>query len=107
MAIGLKEMRTAEKAAQVTWNGEVVDFAYRPGEFTTELLETVSEEANAENVAGVAEMMVPLLVWWDVLDEEGNRLPTDLATLKRVPLDFLNKLNDAIGRDMRPPESAS
>ena len=107
MAIGLKQMKEIEKSAQVVWAGEVVDFAYRPGEFTTELLETVNREADAENLAGVAEMMESLLVWWDVLDEEGNRLPTNLETLKRVPLEFLNKLNDAIGQDMRPPESAS
>ena len=52
-------------------------------------------------------MMQSLLVWWDVLGDDGNRLPTDLETLKRVPLEFLNKLNEAIGQDMRPPESAS
>lgn len=107
MGIGLKKMKEAVKASQVIWGDDVVDFAYRPGEFTTELLEAVNNAAEEENLAAVAEMMESLLVWWDVLDDDGNRLPTDLATLKRVPLEFLNKLNDAIGRDMRPPESAS
>ena len=105
MAVSLTKMRNTTKSAQVTWEEDVVDFGYHPAAFTTELVEEVTSEAEGNNLHGVAKMMEPILDWWDVLDDDGNRLPTDLATLRAMPLPFLMRLVDAIGGDMRPPAS--
>lgn len=105
MAVSLTKMRQSIRTAQVTWEEDVVDFGYKPAMFTTELVEEVTSEAQANNLHGVAEMVEPLLEWWDVLDDEDNRLPTDLETIKSMPLTFVMGIVDVIGGDMRPPES--
>lgn len=106
MALSLKKMQETVKTAQVTWEEDVVDFGYHPAAFTTDLMQKVTDEADDNNVSGVAAMLEPIMDWWDVLDEEGQRIPTDLATLRQMPLPFLMKITDAIGTSMRPPASA-
>ena len=103
MAVSRTKMRQSVKTAQVTWEEDVVDFGYRPAMFTTELVEEVSKEAEENNLHGVAEMVEPILDWWDVLDDEDKRLPTDLATIKSMPLRFIMDIVEQIGGDMRPP----
>lgn len=105
MAVSLTKMRKSIRTAQVTWDEDVVDFGYKPAMFTTELVEEVTSEAESNNLHGVAEMVEPLLDWWDVMDDDDKRLPTDLETIKGMPLTFVMSIVDVIGSDMRPPES--
>jgi hypothetical protein len=99
------DMKAAVKTAQVEWLGEAVDFAYHPAEFTANRAAEVSDLADAGNVRAVAGLVSPLLEWWDVLDDEGERMPTDTETVGNMPLAFVMAIVGAMGKDMRPPES--
>lgn len=105
MAVNYSDMKAAVKTAQAEWMGEVVDFAYHPAEFTANRAAEVSALADAGDVGAVASLVSPLLDWWDVLDDDGNRLPTDVETVGNMPLAFVMGIVGAMGRDMRPPAS--
>jgi hypothetical protein len=108
MAVALDSMKSRTKIITVNWDGEAVDVSYFPNIVTPDLLEQVDEAARRDNLDVVGVMLEPVLDWWDILEHEGGpRLPTDAATIKRVPMSFLNKLQDAIQEDQNPPASSS
>lgn len=104
MAISLTEMKAKQKASQVTWEDEIVDFAYHPAAFSVEVAQAVQEQAQKGDLAGVALAMEPLIGWWDVLDDDGERIAADIATIRQMPLGFLMSILSAVGDDMNPPE---
>lgn len=104
MSVKLDEMKGRTKVITVTWDDETVDVSYHPNVVTPELLEKVDEAARRDNLDVLGVMLEPVLDWWDILLEDGSRLATDAATIKRVPMSFLNRLQDAIQEDQNPPE---
>ena len=107
MAVALSSMKTRTKLITVEWDGETVDVSYFPNVVTPELLEKVDEASRRDNLDVLGVMLEPVLDWWDILLEDGSRLPTDAGTIKRVPMSFLNRLQDKIQEDQNPPESSS
>lgn len=107
MAVKLDEMQGRTKTLVVNWDGEKVDVSYFPNVVTPELLEKVAEASEKDNLDVLGVMLEPVIEWWDILLEDGSRLPTDSATIKKVPMSFLNNLQDAIQEAQRPPESSS
>lgn len=104
MAVRLSEMKSREKASQVEWDDEVVDFGYFPNAFSLQVAEDVSNAAAANDLSVVAAMLEPIISWWDVLDDDGAQLPTDAETMKGFPLSFLMALMEKVGDDQRPPD---
>lgn len=109
MSMKLSEVKAKVKEAQVEWDGEVVDFGYHPGATTPELLEKVMAVAggdqDSENIKVLGIMLEPMLSWWDVLDDDDKRLPTDAATINLMPVPFLTALLAKVQEDFRPPAS--
>lgn len=104
MAVRLSEMKAREKAAQVTWDDEIVDFGYFPNAFTMQVAEDVQIAAERNDLSTVSAMLDPIVSWWDVLDDDGKRLPSDAETMKQFPLTFLMKIMEAVGEGQRPPD---
>lgn len=76
---------------------DVVNVSYRPGALTLGALERLQEMSNSgQHVESIAEMLKPILVTWDLLDENDNPLPIDYSGLSQVPIEFLGQLIDAI-----------
>lgn len=108
MAVTLSTMKARTKLLTVEWDGETVDVSYFPNVVTPELLERVTTAAESDNLDVLGVMLEPVLDWWDILEEEGGpRLSTDADTIKRIPMSFLNRLQEAIQEAQRPPESSS
>jgi hypothetical protein len=107
MAMSLSKVKAKVAQAQVAWEDEVVDFGYHPGEVTPALLETVQGAADKGDLDVIGALLEPVLAWWDVLDDEDQRLPTDKATIRQVPLGFLMEVLGATQEAMRPPEDAT
>lgn len=103
MAISLTQMKAKTRDAQILWEDEKVDFAYHPAAFSVEVAQHVQERAIEGDLEGVATVMVNLLDWWDVLDDDGNRLPADVTLVRQMPLGFLMSILNAVGADMTPP----
>lgn len=103
MAMRLSQVRAKISTATVEWEDETVDVGFFPAVMSPALLEQVQAAAKAENLDVVSVMLEPLLAWWDVLDDQDERLPTDPETIKTMPLAFLLRVLSAIQVAMRPP----
>lgn len=103
MGMKLSEVKARVATTTITWGDETVDVGYRPAALTPALIEEVQAAAKAENLDVLGTMLEPLLAWWDVLDDEENRLPTDAATIKTMPVAFLTEVMSTVQGAMRPP----
>ncbi len=106
--VALNRMKARTKLLDVPWDGETVQVSYFPNVVTPELLEQVTEAAEKENLEVLSVMLEPTLDWWDITEteEEGSaRLPTDRATIRVMPMSFLNALQSAIQEAQNPPDS--
>jgi hypothetical protein len=82
---------------------ESVAVVYMPGALTLRVSEQITEAVEQGLEANVAfHMLKPMLVSWDLQDEEGNELPVNEETLKDIPLNFLGMILQAIHADVRP-----
>lgn len=102
MGVRLSHMKAKIKESSLTWDGEVVDFAYRPNEFTMELADQIAAEAEAENLTSVSAMLAPIVEWWDVLDDQDQRIAPSAENMRAFPLNFLLAIMRAITEDSKP-----
>lgn len=108
MAMKLSEVKAKTKVVNVVFMDEQVDVSYHPAAMTPAILEEVmglakGAETDSEEMALIGSMLEPVLDWWDVLDDDGNRLPTTKDSIRQMPLAFLMKVLDDVQADMRPP----
>jgi hypothetical protein len=103
MGMKLSAVKGKIKTAQITWEDETVEVGYHPAAMTPELLERVDASGKAESLAVLGVLLEPLLAYWDVLDDDDKRLPTDAATIATIPLPFLMAVMDQVQESMRPP----
>lgn len=102
MGVRLSAMKAKITESFLEWDGERVDFAYKPNEFTMELADQIAAEAEKENLSMVAAMLAPIVVWWDVLDDDDQRITPNAENMRRFPLNFLLKIMEAITKDQDP-----
>lgn len=105
MGMTLSKVQAKERTVTVLWDDETVDVGYHPAAVTPALLDSVQEAAKANDIAVIGMMMEPMLSWWDVLDDEGQRLPTDAATIRIIPLAFTMAVLTAVQGDMAPADA--
>ena len=105
MGVKLSDMKAREKATQVAWDDEIVDFGYFPNAFSLNVAEEIAEAAARNDLSVVATMLDPIIAWWDVLDDEGQRIPATAETMGEFPLSFLMAIMEQVGADQRPPDS--
>lgn len=102
MGVRLSAMKARVQEAFLEWDGERVDFAYKPNEFTMELADEIQVAAEQENLSMVSAMLSPIIVWWDVLDDDDQRIAPSAENMKRFPLNFLLRIMEAITKDQDP-----
>lgn len=102
MGVRLSAMKAKVQEAHLDWDGERVDFAYKPNEFTMELADEISAAAEKEDLSMVSSMLAPIIVWWDVLDDQDERIEPSPDNMRRFPLNFLLRIMDAITKDQNP-----
>lgn len=99
----LSAMKAKVKTATVQYDGEDVPFGYKPGELTLDLMDDIQEQAARGDKDTVGAMLEPILEWWDVLDDNDQRLPTDRATIRTMPMAFLTLLMQTMVGDLTNP----
>lgn len=102
MAVRLSEMRAKVRETHLDWDGNRVDFAYKPNEFTMELADQIEKAANDEDANVVSLLLSPIIVWWDVLDDDDQRLAPSPENMQRFPLNFLLAVMKAVTDDQDP-----
>lgn len=80
---------------------ESLTLTYRPRAYTA-TTEAAFQAAMAENRTSeaVVQMLSVMMVSWDLMDDSGEPLPTDAATLRDVPTEILGLAITAIMEDM-------
>lgn len=83
---------------------ENIGVTYRPGAVDIELAEKIEEIAmQGLSDVRVAEVILePMLVRWDLQDEDGSEWGVTAAHIRRTPLDFLGQIIREIQADARP-----
>ena len=102
MGVRLSAMKAKVQETSLDWDGETVAFAYKPNEFTMELADDIAAAAEKEDLSMVPSMLSPIIVWWDVLDDEDERIPPTPDNMKRFPLNFLLRIMNTITEDQKP-----
>lgn len=83
--------------------GDVINIVYNPRAYTIEVEELIEEKAGEQFKAGTLLIMLePMLLDWDVMVEEPGDFPPNVENLKKVPIDTLGKIIEAIGDAARP-----
>jgi hypothetical protein len=103
VAVKLSEKRTETAVFTVKWGEDDVDVCYRVNAVTPALLEEVDKSAQEDNLDVMGALLEPILEWWDVLDDDGHRIPTDAATVKILPMRFLTLVQKGLEDHQRPP----
>jgi len=104
MGMKLSTIRAKIDTTTVIWGDETVDVGYHPAAVTPAMLEDVQAAAKAEDMNVVGAMLEPVLAWWDVLDDDDQRMPTDAATIRVMPMAFLTAVMERVQEAMSPPE---
>jgi len=82
---------------------EEVMVTYRPGAVTLELADQIKETLTTGLEVDIALVMLkPMLVKWDLQNDDGSEWPCDEDHIKKTPLLFLGLILDAIQTDSRP-----
>lgn len=102
MGVRLNDMLGTVKETTVEYDDEKIALAYRPNAFTMEVNDKVNEAAERNDLSVVAATLEPVVEWWDVLDDEDQRIPATAENMRRFPLPFLMAVMDAVGQDARP-----
>lgn len=80
-----------------------LNIVYLPSGYTPELEDKFMASSEKNRAGGsLAEFLSGMLVKWDLQDDEGNVHPTDMDSLRHLPVKFLNSIVEAISEDMNP-----
>jgi hypothetical protein len=85
-----------------------ITLGYNPGGVTPRMFAMADEAQDGTvNIANMVAMMVPMLIDWDVTDDDDRPLPLTAAGLMDVPIQILVKVMEVIGEDIAVPKASS
>lgn len=98
MGMKLADLKAkGQRESSVDWNGSEVAFCYNPGNLTPEVLDSwqnMAEEKKTTTSAAIGKIMPEFVVWWDVLDDKGVRIPVTAKNAAKFPIGFLESILD-------------
>lgn len=83
---------------------EKIRVDFNPGNMTLEMydsLKNLATDPTGADVEAIRAFLGPVLIWWDLEDDEGNNLSVD-EYLTKVPLPFLGEVVQAISESSLP-----
>ena len=100
MPIRLIDLKKDRRTCIVTWEGETAEIVYRPSAYTPETEDEMRQAFESGRPAnGLAMILASTLVEWDILDEDGNKLPPTLELMRKLSNGFLVAVSNAIVED--------
>lgn len=103
MPIRLSELTSDERTIAVEIGEELLTVTYRPGGYTPEV-EDAMRSQNEKNRPGngLAAALSRLVMEWDLTEDNGEAVEISLERLRKLPVEFLTRVTNAITTDMRP-----
>lgn len=88
--------KRVEKTQMRVGEGEedVVNLEYRPGALTLGALSKLHDaaKANVFDPTALEDLLKPIIVSWDLLDDDGEPLPIDRSGIHKLPVEFVGEL---------------
>ena len=88
---------------------DVVNIVYNPRAYTIEVEEAIEAATSVDEkgekqfkASSLLIMLEPMLIEWDVYESEPGDFPPTAENMKKVPIDTLGKIIEAIGNAARP-----
>jgi len=104
MAIKVSQLSSPKRTVEVTFGEEKMNVTYRPSCVTPQFLDDLQQPQQGEAIAVSIEKLV---VEWDLLNEQGKKLPAKKAIVKTLPIAFLMAVIKAITEDTEVPKAPS
>lgn len=107
MAMKLSEVKAKVATTTLAFMDETVDVGYHPASVTPAMLEDIlamakSADGDSADSALIGKMLDPMLAWWDVLDDDGERIPADAEHIRDMPMAFLTALLGHLQKETQP-----
>ena len=93
MGVQVSALLEKEVLTSFTWSGELVELYFLPANFTGAYV-TDRDSGDAATIAWLAETLTD----WNLDDDEGERLPIDVATLMALPVALTGAILQSIRR---------
>lgn len=102
--ISAAAMKTREKVVAVEFDGMTADVWYRPWVITPRVMREMRDTPDEEqdNIGRIMDQLSRFVSAWDVLDEQGDRLPVSVEVMTELPNPFLLAVLNAVVADMSP-----
>jgi len=98
--IRVLDLVNKRKEITVEWEGEQVKLAYRPySQIIENQMKLVAESSDR---GATIEQLKALLLWWELVGEDGKPAPISYETLDVLPSPLLIAMNRAIVAAMYP-----
>lgn len=104
MPVKLHNLTEDSREVVVEYGGEECKVTYRPSAFTPnaeEQLRAASKGEGGESAVLVS-LLSQMLVSWEVLDDSGEPIGTDIDTIKSLPYVFIGAVFEAVSKDVGP-----
>lgn len=106
MPLKVGTLQTEPVTIEVPVGEDKLSITYNRRALTPRLLREVSQAASKDDdlgsVAGGIQQLLRLLLDWDVVDEDGNKLEISEETLIDLPMAFLTDMVNAIWENINP-----
>lgn len=111
MGLRLSTMLAATAECDVAFDGEQIRVCYRPNAVTLELTDRIDAEGKAADEAEergeqtehdwITAQLLPVVEWWDVLEDDDSRMEPTRPNMRRMPLKFLQAVLTAVIDDQK------
>lgn len=88
-----------EAKATIEYDGAEINVVYRPAAINSDWLKRMGESAGLDTYVP---LLTEVLVRWDITDDDGNELEPSVEIMRQLPIDFLNKVAQALLERMSP-----
>ena len=99
----LSPLTATTRQIDVDYYGSAVAVTYRPGVLTPDEDDRIQAAREANTLTdALIDLLMRMLVTWDVEGDDGKPLPIEAATLRVLPNALLLKIMAAVQEDMVP-----
>ena len=97
-------MRDRQKVVTVEFDGQSGDIWYKPWVITPRAMREMRDASDDEqdSIGRIMDQLCRFVSDWELLDEDGQRLPVTVETMTNLPNPFLLAVLNAVIADMQP-----
>jgi hypothetical protein len=106
--VRLSQLVEERRELTIPVGGGTIHLGYTPSGVTPRMMAMADEaQRGTVSVEQLCTVIAPMLLDWDVTDDEGAPLPLTAGGLQDVPLAILVRVMTAIGEDIAVPKAPS